>query len=112
MSNNLWVTFKIFRKFASPFRVRHWIDVNFRWSWTLIFILPFSTGCVDKERKLDTLRKKEVDNISDYFARKEDRIGKKKGKSATEDNTRTESLHTACEEITESHEAKRPRLET
>ena len=78
----------------------------------LIFILPFPTGCVDKERKLDTLRKKEVDNISEYFARKEDRIGKKKGKSATEDNTRTESLHTAHEEIAESHEAKRPRLET
>lgn len=78
----------------------------------MIFILPFPTGCIDKERKLDSLRKKEVDNISEYFARKEDRIGKKKGKSATEDSTRTESLHTGHEEIAENHEAKRPRLET
>ncbi|KAL9979832.1 hypothetical protein ACROYT_G017551 [Oculina patagonica] len=65
----------------------------------------FLKGSLNQERKLETLRKKEVDNITDYLARKEDRIEKKKNKTKEPDNRRT-----TMEEQTEN-EAKRPRLE-
>ncbi|XP_068724975.1 tRNA (guanine-N(7)-)-methyltransferase non-catalytic subunit WDR4-like [Montipora capricornis] len=64
----------------------------------------FFQGCINQERKLETLRKKEVDNISEYLARKEDRIEKKRGKNQ-------QSISGYSKDDTES-EAKRPRLET
>lgn len=68
------------------------------------------TGSLNWERKLETLRKKEVDNITEYLTRKEDRIGKKKNKNKEPDNG-----HTAVDDFTlegtEENETKRPRLE-
>ena len=48
----------------------------------------FLIGSLNQERKLEALRKKEVDNITDYLARKEDRIEKKKNKNKEPDNER------------------------
>ncbi|XP_074618390.1 tRNA (guanine-N(7)-)-methyltransferase non-catalytic subunit wdr4-like isoform X4 [Acropora palmata] len=64
------------------------------------------TGCVNQERKLETLRKKEVDNISEYLARKEDRIEKKREKNKQSHGDLSTTLDSS------EREAKRPRLET
>lgn len=68
------------------------------------------TGSLHRERKLETLRKKEVDNISEYLTRKEDRIGKKKNKNKEPDNGHT-AMDDSSLEKTEENEAKRPKLE-
>ena len=69
------------------------------------------TGCLSQERKLETLRKKEVDNISEYMARKEDRMDKKKDKNKQAVSGHETTQDSTFEQIPES-EAKRPRLET
>lgn len=68
------------------------------------------TGCVNKERKLETLRKKEFDNITEYLVRKEDRIEKKKNKNKELGNGHTTMDDSALAQGAES-EAKRPKLE-
>lgn len=55
---------------------------------------------------MQTLRKKEVDNISEYLARKEDRIEKKRGKNKQFHGDLSTTLDGS------EREAKRPRLET
>jgi len=69
------------------------------------------TGSLHRERKLEALRKKEVDNISEYLTRKEDRIGKKKTKHKEPE---TDNGYTVMDdsnlEKTEENEAKRPSL--
>nr|XP_058941381.1 tRNA (guanine-N(7)-)-methyltransferase non-catalytic subunit WDR4-like [Pocillopora verrucosa] len=67
-------------------------------------------GSLNQERKLDTLRKKEVDNLTEYLARKEERIEKKNNKSKHQDNGHTKMDSSTVEPTTES-EAKRPKLE-
>lgn len=67
-------------------------------------------GSLNQERKLDTLRKKEVDNLTEYLARKEERIEKKNYKSKHQDNGHTKMDSSTVEPTTES-EAKRPKLE-
>lgn len=63
-----------------------------------------------RERKLETLRKKEVDNVSEYLTRKEDRIGKKKNRPRDTDNGHTATDDSTLEQTGEN-EAKRPKLE-
>lgn len=67
-------------------------------------------GSLNQERKLDTLRKKEVDNLTEYLARKEERIEKKNNKSKHQDNGHTKMDSSTAETTTES-EVKRPKLE-
>jgi len=69
-------------------------------------------GSLHRERKLEALRKKEVDNISEYLTRKEDRIGKKKNKNkAPEEDNGYTAMDESNLEKTEENEAKRPKLE-
>lgn len=69
------------------------------------------TGCVNQERKLEMLRKKEVDNVSEYLARKEDRMGKKRVKNKQSDRGDFTTQASCLEKMSENG-AKRPRLET
>ena len=68
------------------------------------------TGSLNQERKLDSLRKKEVDNLTEYLARKEERMEKKNNKNKLQDNGHAKMDDSTIEPTTE-REAKRPKLE-
>ncbi|XP_022799948.1 tRNA (guanine-N(7)-)-methyltransferase non-catalytic subunit wdr4-like isoform X2 [Stylophora pistillata] len=67
-------------------------------------------GSLNQERKLDSLRKKEVDNLTEYLARKEERMEKKNNKNKLQDNGHAKMDDSTIEPTTE-REAKRPKLE-
>lgn len=69
--------------------------------------VSFPPGCLNQERKLETLRKKEVDNTSKYLAKKEDRMKKKRDKNEQTDNGHTTKQDSPLEQMAE----KRRRLE-